>query len=616
MIRVPTTIYRRNGIFKRAVILICFIFVIITVIYNQWDTFSQEQPFHRQERNDDTIDINWEASEAYSNSIFMDLHKSVYEGGKDKKEQIVFESLSKIDQCIMLVKASIRQWDQTQNDPDDSLFLLTEQLRVYDYCFISGGLELSSVFNHLEDSSFTPTDYNQKLFPYLNSYEFVNKPMVPSIYRITKNGKQEITPIKQINDIKGFNENFWSSWLNYSSFKGIVVTMSQDDVDMFKKLLSILNFLDSNLPIQIVTTGNDFNEDMISILSQIVKENDQEIYLVDCSKVINKAYIHDHITGFLNKWVATLFNNLEEIILLDIDSVPFISPIEFFNIKQYKQSGMYIYRDREILKDGSPQTCLEQFRSFLPSAQEISLNMAHFKFEWPLPNVNDKSLFKDNKNQLTMEERVFQDFFQLGNMHQVDSGLVVIDRRKQLGGLLVAFALHLSQEFEKCIHGDKEFFWLGPLIAGKDYSIDPTYAGTIGMLYETEEHGSGICATQITHANEQDKLQWVNGGLNICKFKDAADNDFQVNPSFFKDRYNDLESLQAIYDSPLQMDAIVIPDVDDSQWMQTRECTQYRYCAYFNESKSTQPNTAGRVIRLTPGQIERYNRISSLWSQA
>lgn len=610
MMRIPNIIYRRNGIVKRTVILICVTFLIVTVIYHNHDRFSEHRAFHHTERKDDTTDINLEIYETYANSIFMHLEESMSNGSSDRNEQLSFQALPKIDQCIMLVEESIRQWHQTPSDRDDSLFLLTEQLRVYDYCFISGGLELSSVFKHLKDSPCTPIDYNQRLFPYLNSYEFVDKPMLPSIYHITKNGKQEITPIKQINNIRAFNENFWSSFLNYSSFKGIVVTMSQDDIDMFKKLVSVLRFLDNSLPIQIVTTGNDFDEDGISILSRIVEESDQEIYLVDCSRIINKTYIDDYITGFLNKWVATLFNNLEEIILLDIDSVPFVPPIEFFNIKQYKQSGMYMYRDREILKDGSPQTCLEKFRSLLPSSQEVSVNMVKFKFT--LPKLKDLS--RKSQNKLAMEERVFQDFFQLGNMHQVDSGLVVINRRKQLGGLLTAFALHLSQKFEECVHGDKEYFWLGPLIAGKDYSIDSTDAGTMGMLYETEEHGTGICATQIAHANEEDDLMWVNGGLNICKFNDAADKDFEVNEPFFKGRYKDLETLQAIYASPLQMDGIVIPDVETTQWMQTRECTQYRFCAYFNES-ATKSSTNGRVIRLTPGQTERYNKISSLWSQ-
>lgn len=614
MIKIPNILHWRSGLLRRATLLLCVIGTVITLIYTQQGSFSQIQNSHHEDINDSNNDVIYETP---ANSIYVHLEKYLSKSKLKKNKQLSFQSLSKIDQCILLVSESIRQFGKITSDPDDSLFLMTEQLRVYDYCFISGGLELSSVFDNLKDSTYTPIDYNQRLFPYLNSYQFVDTPMLPTIYQITKDGMQEKISFVQINDIQRFNENFWSSFLNYSTSKGIVVTMTQNDIEMFKKLLNVLKFLGNTLPIQIVTTGNDFDEDTMAILSQFVSLYNQEIYLIDCSTIINKTYIHAYITGFLNKWVATLFNTFEEIILVDIDSVPFVPPVEFFDIKQYKQSGMYMYRDREILKDGTPETCLDEFKLLLPSSKEVSLKMTNFKFALSKSNALHLMDSSKNKTTLTMEEKVFYGFFQQGKMHQVDSGLVVINRMKQLSGLLVAFTLHLSQRFEKCIHGDKEFFWLGPLVAGKDYNIDLTHAGTMGILHETEERGTGICATQIAHVNEENHLMWSNGGLNICKFKDAANKDFRINEQFFTNRYKDPESLQAIYNSPLQIDGIVIPDVDASPWMQTRECTQYRFCAYFKESKgmTSASNSDGGVIRLNSEQVEKYNKISSTWSQ-
>ena len=43
-------------------------------------------------------------------------------------------------------------------------------------------------------------------------------------------------------------------------------------------------------------------------------------------------------------------------------------------------------------------------------------------------------------------------------MHQVGSGLIIVNRQKQLPGLLMGFALHLSEYFDECVHGGKEFF--------------------------------------------------------------------------------------------------------------------------------------------------------------
>lgn len=596
---------------RKVVILLCIVSIaIISICYQQEYLPRKLQLYYDK----DTIEPEAFTFDEGDTDTSLFSHIAILQNKSGYKN---FSSISRIQQCVILVKESIEQMHEGSTENNISLSHLTEHLRIYDYCFISGGLQLSSVFNSLDVGPNGIPEYNKQLFPYLDFDNNINIPMLPIIYQLTLGEKQVVTSSQKVKNIPKFNENFWLSWIDYSSGKGIVVTMAQSDVPMFKKLLSVLQFIKNTLPVQIVTTGHDFDEETTGLLSQFAMEYDQDIYIVDCSPIINKTYRETHITGFLNKWMATLFTSLSEAILIDIDAVPFVTPNKFFKMKQYKQNGLYMYRDREILKDGAPDTCLDTFMSVLPSKKELSLRLKGFNFPQYMQSlVLQHNLKSDHSNK--MENEVFQNFFLKGNMHQVDSGLIVIDRKKQISSLLMAFALHISQVFEHCIHGDKEFFWLGPLLAGNNYNIDLVNAGTMGMLYATEEYGTGICATQIAHVNQDKELMWSNGGLNICKFAAAAVTDFKVNEAFFTSRYRDSESLQAIYDSPLNIDGIVIPNVKDIPWMQTRECTQYRYCAYFKEAKNVKDVSIrnGAVIRLKKWQYDKYNKISNIWNEA
>lgn len=609
MARLHNGFYWRVNKLKRNLLFVC-ILIIITASLSYFDQYSKIYlNLFQNESGKSHIIESKSHEENKSNSI----------NNIGSETEINSEYTSLIDHCVHYITEISQESDFATMENHKTLFKTIEQLRIYDYCFMSGGLNVSTVLNQINGTRISIYEYYQKVFPYLNFHENNTNPMVPALYHMIEKGKEMVQLYINTNNIVEFNQNFWFSWSNQFKGKGIIVTMSNEDINTFKKLLAILEVLHNSLPLQIVTTGNDFDEETLLSFSYLASKYNQDIYVIDCSNIISKQFTMKHITGFLNKWIAILFSTFEEAILIDLDSVPYIPLEKFFDIDSYKQTGMYMYRDREILVANGREACLNKFALVTSTFEEehlLTIDNIKFSFTEAL-QIKKQEVSTKTQSQLTMQEIVFQNFFQNGNFHQVDSGLIIVNRQKQLSSLLMGFALHLSKYFDDCVHGDKEFFWLGPLLAGNDYSIDPGYAGTMGMFYKNENNIDGICAAQIAHVNENNDLMWSNGGLNVCKFRNAAIKDFKIHKEFFKSHYSDPESLQKIYNSPLMIEGAIIPDVGDIPWMQTRECKQFRFCAYFKEkSESTTTSSShGSIIRFSQEKMNFYNNLARLWSE-
>lgn len=88
--------------------------------------------------------------------------------------------------------------------------------------------------------------------------------------------------------------------------------------------------------------------------------------MVVCTQVINNFFSDYKFYDFFNKFASTLFNTFEEAILIDVDAVPFVPPLDFFDIKRYQETGMYFYRDRK-LTNILPDSCRKFMRGLEPS---------------------------------------------------------------------------------------------------------------------------------------------------------------------------------------------------------------------------------------------------------
>lgn len=554
-------------------------------------------------------------------SFFQLFHKT-----ETKNVLNYWDRLNSTEQCKYLIKGfyKIPHWSnedifkEYENDSVGSLVftLMVERLRVYDYCFIHGNENLKDLISKEDFEDTTPQDFNRRMFPFMNFQNSESKLIWPTVYDLSKGDiitKTFVQP-PQIKDIDTFNVNFWQNWANYSNGKGIVVTMKDSDRIMFYRQLKVFKALGNSLPIQVITTGDELSEQFIKDLSHYSKQLDQKIYLVDVSNILDKEFVSSHVHNFYNKWVAQLFNTFEEALFIDIDAVPYIPLQDFFNIDSYQKSGILMYRDRSLIEEHTFRRCTDLIHKVEPSLEEVIMTNRKLMFDinWSKRNQH----IEDNKLP-SVEALIYRNFFEKLQLHHVDSGLIVFNKVLKLSGILMSFFSNLDFRLRTCIYGDKEATWLGELIAGETYSINPMEGGILGPVSNEENEDVNkysICGSQIGHIDKNQRLLWSNGGLRMCKFYDTAASEFKADKEYFTSRYKTPETLQRIYDSPLVIDGIIIPDPKSNPWLQIKECANYMYCAFATLGKFDINKNSGKLIEFENEKKSKYKTLSELWN--
>lgn len=517
-----------------------------------------------------------------------------------------------------------------ENDRSNSVFeLIVERLRIYDYCFLDGDSNTIEVFHEdiLATRNITVEDYNIRMFPLFNIPSIDGEVMAtgtvkkeevlwPNIYNIDP--RKEFAELKaplphslyQV-DVHEYNMNFWKNWLNASTGKGIVTTMRKEDLPMFRRLITILKRHNNILPIQIVTTGAELNDDSIKVLLEMSKKYGQKIQVIDCTPIINKFFSDYKFHGFLNKFAASLFNTFEEAILIDVDVVPFISPIEFFDIERYKDTGMYLYRDRR-LDNLLPDSCRVFMSGLEPSIQEKQLIGTKIKYDkkW---SVEHRGI--DSRHLDSPEDVAYKSYMHDQDFHVVDSGLVIFNKKKHFASLLMSTYLGFDYAASGCSWGDKELFWLGSIYGGDDFAVAPKEGAIVGELQQDAKNLNkySICSAQLAHVDDNNKLVWINGGLKTCKFENEAKYDFEHKPEYFKERYGTVEKLQSLQNDSITINAVIVPDVFYTEWLRIAECRGYTYC-YTLDLASKGASDYSYIVKYSAEQYDFYNEISTLWS--
>ncbi|GAV50741.1 hypothetical protein ZYGR_0Z01640 [Zygosaccharomyces rouxii] len=486
--------------------------------------------------------------------------------------------------------------------------LLGERVRLFDHCFISGGLKVKDVMNMdslvSEDKLGSPEDFIERMFPFLQQGNLV----WPKMYDLRRGKELKMPAVAQ-----DTYANFWNNWIKLSKGKGIAATFNPTELTLFHRQLRVLSKLNNTLPIQVVTSGFEFTRAQVDQLSQYARDTDQEVTLIDCSTILIKEFTQNNVEKFVNKWLAALFNTFEEVLLLDVDTVPFVDVEEFFKEPQYRATGMALFKDRAMMDEHTYGYCLETLAGLEPSHEENKL-------------MGTKLLFESTQKELPQTEAasVYRRFFHDGVLHHVDSGLVPVNKVKNFGGLLFSFMINLDTKIQGCVHGDKEFFWLGQLYAGKNYAIYPQDAGVIGLIEDKPmealtQTSYTICGSQLAHTfysltKEAHQLVWTNGGLSTCKVPHGAEMDFQRLPDYFMARYGDVETTKRVYAAPLHIQAMIIPDSEKSTWLQLRECGDSAFCASAVEDTADGRNSVSTLIQFTPEEQDFLDSISFAWN--
>ncbi|KAG7194520.1 uncharacterized protein KQ657_004735 [Scheffersomyces spartinae] len=399
---------------------------------------------------------------------------------------------------------------------------------------------------------------------------------------------------------------FWNQFIHQANGQGIVISVGEGQVEDVVRLIKVLRYLKNLLPIEIVHKGDlsQGSQDWIIRTSRttitisedfLIDDSLQDIWFVDASKAIHPLYI-EVFKRFSNKWIASLFNSFDEMVLMDSDTVPFVPPEHFLNMESRKLKGALFFKDRAIGETISSSD-VSFYKELLPSVAE-----------WKLFNLSMAT-------EITMDNA----FFKHKQKHVMESGVVVLQRSTHLLGLLISTVLQLKKATSSPIYGDKELFWLGQSIAGnEDYTFNSNSAGAVGVVKDDiYKDFYSICSTQVAHFDSHKTLLWLNGGLKVCK-KPSWQRDY-AKQKHLRKTFKSVEELKENYQSSMQINGAIIPNNVEYKFLKKPSrgfkknpslgCSGYFWCAFTHVD-----DYEDYVIRYTQEEIRQFDIIIKIWS--
>jgi hypothetical protein len=267
------------------------------------------------------------------------------------------------------------------------------------------------------------------------------------------------------------------------SFKGsgIVICVGNHHTKMAVATIKMIRQVyNSLLPVEVFYTG----ENDLSPSNRAKFEAIPFTKTIDIVKLLDNSILN--LKGWAIKPFAILASSFEKTMLIDADVVFLQSPQTLFDSQLFMDKGALFYHDRSLYK--SSEETRKWFYELMPKP----------------PSAYSQTL------------RIFQG----KTGHEQESGVVLINKRETLVGLLATCTLNVGpirdQSYKK-VYGDKETFWLGYEIVQASYIFSPFFPGAAGVSEISESGLNLICAIQLMHVDEDLMPVWVNGGIAVSK---------------------------------------------------------------------------------------------------
>lgn len=237
---------------------------------------------------------------------------------------------------------------------------------------------------------------------------------------------------------------------------------------------AIREILKSNIPIEIFYIDEyDLSQEKRDYFNAM-----ENVKTISISDRINNVYTQ--FGGWAVKPYAMLASSFDQVMLMDADVFMFQKPEFFFEDEGYQRTGALFFLDRTLFNNF--QEGRKWLKSFLPT---------HSSY------VQQARWWKTTST------------------HEQESGIVLIDKRKALFGLLATCKMNDKNERDQVSyrhsHGDKETFWIGFEMIQAPYSFIKSFGAVIGGLGDAGAQDT-VCGNQL-HLDTKGRPLWWNGGL-------------------------------------------------------------------------------------------------------
>ncbi|KAF8985039.1 hypothetical protein BGZ46_006171 [Entomortierella lignicola] len=257
--------------------------------------------------------------------------------------------------------------------------------------------------------------------------------------------------------------------------KGIVMCVGNYHIRFARTAIKNLRqVLGSTLPVEIYYTGG----------GDLTPENRAWFEAFDNVRTIDITTLIDNNLVILEGWAikpfALLISSFSEAILMDSDAY-FLSPPEvLFDDDGYKETGTVFFYDRSLFPGagGDKKIWME---SFLPT----------------MSNHPSKTQWFNSKGD-----------------HEMESGVVVLDKRRHFLGLLAICKLNDYYERKQVTYvktwGDKESFWIAMEMIQEPYSFIRYRGGAIGNVGDAIPYNDELPQEEIDRYLEGETLTETN----------------------------------------------------------------------------------------------------------
>lgn len=441
----------------------------------------------------------------------------------------------------------------------------------------------------------------QQIYPWLTQ-------KFPSFYQVLTGKYKEFTYTSD-------SECFLNAFHNQLSGKGIVITLSNDHISLFIRLLHLLKALGNELPIELIHK-NDLTQESLDNIVNAVADTRQDVWLVDMLPAVTEDF-QDKFEGYGNKVVASLLNSFEEMMLIDADTVLLKSPEFFFNMKKYVKSGTLFFKDRTTPEFRNDHDLKFFDKLFNSQVDEIAFN---------LHRVSNHTLDRE--------------FFSRKQGHYMESGVVLVDRHRHFQQPLFMCLLIFFSPITNRVYGDKELFWLSLAFYGdENYEFNDNFAAAIGEITSNEERfynqdgdrellSKEICSNHPGHISDEDNhtLLWFNSGFKFCGQVHKVNFEAEFRDKSRYSRFKTVQQFETFFRSKLLIREAIIPpqkilttsnNIGEPNigWFNMRQyCSGYTWCGYssmgFAEESKDQ---VGTIIYYTKEEQKHFDALGDIW---
>lgn len=554
--------------------------------------------------------------------------KALEEAGEEVDEsklELSEEELSQLEPKYQEILKLISEEEQILHD-------YMAHLKIFNRCFLkdAGVLKQNDAFISSQKSKLKGLQFiNQKpgsritkkekaIFSTTRHLENKLYPWLSQKSPIYENGGKKTALISSMYPFA--STPFLKQFRDKLSGKGIVLTIADHHLESTIRLIHLLRALLNDLPIQIIYTPESLSEESKhQILQASVSAFNtfpvQDVTFVNVEPAIAENY-RGKFGGFGNKILAVLFNTFEEMMLIDADTVIMIPPSEFFELRKYKRSGTLFYKDRSTI-EFRPESDLVFFKKLMNTqVDEVMFGLAQ-------PSNSTMQL----------------PFFAYRLNHLMESGLVLVDRRRYFEQPLIMAQLNFYNTVQSRVYGDKELFWLALVILGQnEFQFNELFAGAIGEVTpkaerfkdigkEVKLRSKEICSNHPAHFNDEDyhTLLWFNSGFEFCNQVFQVDFEYESGDKKRYSKFKTTKEYETFMRDKLKIKAAIIPpaptvhadnDLGEPNrgWFNMRQyCFGYTWCAYSSVGEGDTEESQGLYIEFNLNEIKHFEWLGNTW---